>query len=164
MSQPCHNHNYIDTLTYSHANTPLGESERAYYLSYFIIVLIELLAKDHLCFYRKLYFMSYLLTEYYRLFQVFFRFLSLFPFLFWIPDFHFLVFQTSTLSHPRWKACDESLVLLSIFFCLTDRTRESLKQMKSDISETLKTLVSPTKVEGKFPHTVARWKLSIRLK
>ena len=58
MSQPCHNHNYIDTLTYSHANTPLGESERAYYLSYFIIVLIELLAKDHLCFYRKLYVLS----------------------------------------------------------------------------------------------------------
>ena len=36
--------------------------------------------------------------------------------------------------------------------------------MKCDISETLKTLVSPAKVEGKFPHTVARWKLSIRLK
>ena len=25
-------------FTYSHANTPLGQSERAYYLSYFIIV------------------------------------------------------------------------------------------------------------------------------
>ena len=24
-------------LTYSHANTPLGQSERAYYLSYFIV-------------------------------------------------------------------------------------------------------------------------------
>ena len=36
--------------------------------------------------------------------------------------------------------------------------------MKSDISETLKTLVSATKEEGQFPHTVARWKLRIRLK
>ena len=25
-------------LTYSHANTPLGQSERAYYLSYFIVL------------------------------------------------------------------------------------------------------------------------------
>ena len=25
-------------FTYSHANTPLGQSERAYYLSYFIII------------------------------------------------------------------------------------------------------------------------------
>ena len=31
--------------------------------------------------------------------------------------------------------------------------------MKSDISETLKTLVSATKEEGQFPHTVARWKI-----
>ena len=36
--------------------------------------------------------------------------------------------------------------------------------MKSDISETLKTLISATKEEGQFRHTVARWKLSIRLK
>ena len=27
-------------FTYSHANTPLGQSERAYYLSYFIIVVV----------------------------------------------------------------------------------------------------------------------------
>ena len=46
-------------------------------------------------------------------------------------------------------------------FFLTDRTR---KAMKSDISETLKTLVSAPKEEGQFPHTVARWKLSLRLK
>ena len=81
--------------------------------------------------------MSFLLTEYDRLFEVFFRFLPLFPFLFWIPDFYFLVFQTTTLIHPQWKVCDESLGLLSIFFCLTDRTRKGLKQMKSDISEKL---------------------------
>ena len=49
-------------------------------------------------------------------------------------------------------------------FFLTDRTRKDLKQMKSDISETLKTLVSAPKEEGQFPHTVARWKLSLRLK
>ena len=28
-------------FTYSHANTPLGQSERAYYLSYFIISITE---------------------------------------------------------------------------------------------------------------------------
>ena len=49
-------------------------------------------------------------------------------------------------------------------FFLTDKTRKDLKQMKSDISETLKTLVSAPKDEGQFPHTVARWKLSLRLK
>ena len=49
-------------------------------------------------------------------------------------------------------------------FFLTDRTRKDLKQMKSDISETLKTLVSAPKEEGQFPHTVASWKLSLRLK
>ena len=38
-----------------------------------------------------------------------------------------------------------------------------MKQMKSDISETLKTLVSATKEEGQFPHTVPRWELSICL-
>ena len=27
-------------FTYSHANTPLGQSERAYYLSYFIILVV----------------------------------------------------------------------------------------------------------------------------
>ena len=36
--------------------------------------------------------------------------------------------------------------------------------MKSEMSETLKTLVSPTKEKGQFPHTVARWELSIRIK
>ncbi|CAH3152027.1 unnamed protein product [Porites evermanni] len=40
----------------------------------------------------------------------------------------------------------------------------NLKAMKSDISETLKTLVSAPKEEGQFSHTVARWKLSLRLK
>jgi len=43
---------------------------------------------------------------------------------------------------------------------LTDRTRKDFKQMKSDI-ETLKTLVSATKEEGEFPHTVARWKFKV---
>ena len=52
--------------------------------------------------------------------------------------------------------CDESLILLSIFFSLTDRTRKDLRQMKSDISEKLKTLVSATKEESEFPHIVAR--------
>ena len=41
-------------------------------------------------------------------------------------------------------------------FFLTDRTRKDLKQMKSDIGETLKTLVSTPKEDGQFPHTVAR--------
>ena len=33
--------------------------------------------------------------------------------------------------------------------------------MKSDFSETLKTLVSATKEEGKILHTVARWKFKV---
>ena len=36
--------------------------------------------------------------------------------------------------------------------------------MKSEMSETLKTLVSPTKEEGQFPHSVAHWELSICIK
>ena len=53
------------------------------------------------------------------------------------------------------SGANKSLILLSIFF-LTDRTRKDLKQMKSDISEMLKTSVSAPKEEGQFPHTVAR--------
>ena len=34
--------------------------------------------------------------------------------------------------------------------------KSDISEMKSDISETLKTLVSATKEEGEFPHTVAR--------
>ena len=53
--------------------------------------------------------------------------------------------------------CDESLILLCVFFSLTDGTREDLKKIKSgieNISETLQTLkVSPTKEEGQFPQT-----------
>ena len=52
--------------------------------------------------------------------------------------------------------CDESLILLGIFFSLTDGTRKDLRQMKSDISEKLKTLVSATREESEFPHIVAR--------
>ena len=77
-----------------------------------------------------------------------------------VPNFGYMsisrLFETSTLNCPQCK-CN------SIFF-LTDRTRKDLRQIKSDISETLKTLVSATKEEGQFPHTVARWKLSIPLK
>ena len=32
-----YNLRHTTVFTYSHANTPLGQSERAYYLSYFII-------------------------------------------------------------------------------------------------------------------------------
>ena len=32
-----YNLHHTSVFTYSHANTPLGQSERAYYLSYFII-------------------------------------------------------------------------------------------------------------------------------
>ena len=59
----------------------------------------------------------------------------------------------------KLEVCDESLIMLSIS-SLTDRTRKDFKQMKSDI-ETLKTLVSATKEEGEFPHTVARWKFKV---
>ena len=86
----------------------------------------------------------------------------IFPFLFWISNVYCLVFQTSTLNCPQWKVCDESLIMLSIS-SLTDRTRKDFKQMKSDI-ETLKTLVSATKEEGEFPHTVAGWKFKVSSK
>lgn len=54
---------------------------------------------------------------------------------------------------------DEHLILLSVFFPLTDRTREDLKEIKNkieNINENLKTLMaSPTREEGQFPQTVA---------
>ena len=55
---------------------------------------------------------------------------------------------------------DEHLILLSVFFSLTDTTKEDLKEIKNkieNINENLKTLVgSPTREEGQFPQTVAR--------
>ena len=35
-----YNLRHTTMFTYSHANTPLGQSERAYYLSYFIIIFV----------------------------------------------------------------------------------------------------------------------------
>ena len=56
---------------------------------------------------------------------------------------------------------DESLILPRAFFSLTDRTREDLKEIRNQIesiSENLKTLKeSPTREEGQFPRTVARY-------
>ena len=56
---------------------------------------------------------------------------------------------------------DESLILPSAFFSLTDKTREDQKEIKNkieSISENLKTLKeSPTREEGQFPRTVARY-------
>ena len=56
---------------------------------------------------------------------------------------------------------DESLILPSAFFSLTDRTREELKEIKNkieSISKNLKTLQeSPTREEGQFPRPVARY-------
>lgn len=58
-----------------------------------------------------------------------------------------------TLSFPQQN------FLLNIFFSLTDRAREDLKQLKSrieHISETLKTSkTTPTKEEGQFPQITA---------
>ena len=59
--------------------------------------------------------------------------------------------------------CDESLILPSIFFSQTDRTKKDIRQMKSDISEKLKTLVSATKEESEFPHIVVRWELTSKI-
>ena len=57
------------------------------------------------------------------------------------------------------KSVDGSLILRSVFFFLTDRTKEDLKEIKNrieHISENLKTLKeSPTGEEGQFPRTVA---------
>ena len=36
-------------FTYSHANTPLGQSERAYYLSYFINIYIYIYIYIYIC-------------------------------------------------------------------------------------------------------------------
>ena len=53
------------------------------------------------------------------------------------------------------KGVDEHLILLSVFFPLTDRTREDLKKIKNkieNINENLKTLMeSPTCEEVSFP-------------
>ena len=118
--------------------------------------------------------MSYLLAEYIVYFFLFLPTLSptYISFSFAVPVpvaipivvLNFGYMSISRFSrHPLWIVFNASLILLSMFF-LTDRTRKALKQMKSDISETLKTLVSAPKEEGQFPHTVARWKLSLRLK
>ena len=68
---------------------------------------------------------------------------------------------TSSLIFSTDKVFDESLILPSAFFSLTDRTREELKEIKNkieSISENLKTLKeSPTREEGQFPRPVARY-------
>ena len=56
---------------------------------------------------------------------------------------------------------EKSLILLSAFFSLTDRTREDLMEIKDkieSINENLKTLKeSPTREEGQFPRIVSRY-------